>query len=120
LDCDSNRAYTPHVPKVGGGGCRDRYETKTIGVAKKGFPVWEKTTMIGPNGMQSFSTTNEESSFHKRHSTRVCSMCLMVIAKCRTSRVLSLPRMAQLELPTPRRHHQPFRAHSARRQLRTR
>jgi len=63
LDCDSNRAYTPHLPKAGGGGCRDRYETKTIGMAKKGFPVWEKTTMIGPNGMESFSTTNEVLEF---------------------------------------------------------
>src|SRR5262249_40884266 len=64
LDCDSNRAYTPHLPKAGGGGgCRDRYETKTIGMAKKGFPVWEKTTMIGPNGMESFSTTNEVIEF---------------------------------------------------------
>ena len=62
LDCDSNRAYTAYKPKAGGG-CRDRYETKTIGTAKKGFPVWEKTTMIGPNGMQSFSTTNEVIEF---------------------------------------------------------
>jgi len=62
LDCDSNRAYTAHMPKAGGG-CRDRYETKTIGLAKKGFPVWEKTTMIGPNGMESFSTTNEVIEF---------------------------------------------------------
>ena len=62
LDCDSNRAYTAHMPKAGGG-CRDRYETKTIGMAKKGFPVWEKTTMIGPNGMESFSTTNEVIEF---------------------------------------------------------
>ena len=62
LDCDSNRAYTAHMPHAGGG-CRDRYETKTIGLAKKGFPVWEKTTMIGPNGMDSFSTTNEVIEF---------------------------------------------------------
>jgi len=62
LDCDSSHAYTAHMPKAGGG-CRDRYETKTIGMAKKGFPVWEKTTMIGPNGMESFSTTNEVIEF---------------------------------------------------------
>ena len=62
LDCDSSRAYTHYTPKVSGG-CRDRYETKTIGVAKKGFPVWEKTTMIGPNGAESFSTTNEVIEF---------------------------------------------------------
>ena len=62
LDCDSNRAYTPYTPKMAGG-CRDRYETKTIGVAKKGFPVWEKTTMFDPSGAQSFSTTNEVIEF---------------------------------------------------------
>ena len=62
LDCDSNRAYTAHIPKASGG-CRDRYETRTIGTAKKGFPVWEKTTMFGPNGGESFSTTNEVLEF---------------------------------------------------------
>src|SRR5215510_6838829 len=51
LDCDSSRAYTHYMPKASGG-CRDRYETKTIGTAKKGFPVWEKTTMSGPNGTE--------------------------------------------------------------------
>jgi hypothetical protein len=58
LDCDSSGAYTNYRPQAGGG-CRDRYETKQIGVAKKGFPVWEKTTMVGPNGAESFSTINE-------------------------------------------------------------
>ena len=62
LDCDSNRAYAAPMPKAGGG-CRDRYETKTIGMAKKGFPVWEKMTMIGPNGTETFSTTNEVIEF---------------------------------------------------------
>jgi hypothetical protein len=62
LDCDSSRAYTGYKPKASGG-CRDRYETKTIGMAKKGFPVWEKTTMFGPNGTESFSTTNEVVEF---------------------------------------------------------
>ena len=62
LDCDSSRAYTNYTPKVSGG-CRDRYETKQVGLAKKGFPVWEKTTMFGPNGAESFSTTNEVVEF---------------------------------------------------------
>ena len=61
LDCDSNRAYTPPRPHASGG-CRDRYETKQIGVAKKGFPVWEKMTMFGPNG-QGYSTLNEVIEF---------------------------------------------------------
>jgi hypothetical protein len=62
LDCDSSRAYSNYSPKVSGG-CRDRYETKTIGLAKKGYPVWEKMTMFGPNGAESFSTTNEVIEF---------------------------------------------------------
>lgn len=62
LDCDSSRAYTDYRPKASGG-CQDRYETKTIGTAKKGYPVWEKTTMFGPDGAQSFSTINEVVEF---------------------------------------------------------
>jgi hypothetical protein len=62
LDCDSSRSYTNYKPHASGG-CQDRYETKTIGVAKKGYPVWEKMTMFGPNGTESFSTTNEVLEF---------------------------------------------------------
>ena len=63
LDCDSARAYVPPHRPTASGGCRDRYESKQIGIAKKGFPVWEKTTMFGPNGTESFSTTNEVLEF---------------------------------------------------------
>lgn len=62
LDCDSSRAYTHYRPKAAGG-CQDRYETKTIGMAKKGYPVWEKTTMYGPDGAESFSTITEVIEF---------------------------------------------------------
>jgi len=62
LDCDSSRSYTNYKPHASGG-CQDRYETKTIGVAKKGYPVWEKMTMFGPNGTESFSTLNEVLEF---------------------------------------------------------
>src|SRR5678815_14929 len=62
LDCDSSRAYTNYRPHASGG-CQDRYETKTIGTAKKGYPVWEKTTMFGPDGAESFSTINEVVEF---------------------------------------------------------
>ena len=62
LDCDMSRAYSGYKPKAGGG-CHDRYETKQIGAARKGYPVWEKTTMFGPNGAESFSTTNEVVEF---------------------------------------------------------
>jgi len=62
LDCDSARPYTNYKPHASGG-CQDRYETKTIGVAKKGYPVWEKTTMFGPEYGQNFSTINEVVEF---------------------------------------------------------
>jgi len=62
LDCDSSRAYTNYRPKASGG-CQDRYETKTIGTAKKGYPVWEKTTMFGSDGAESFSSINEVVEF---------------------------------------------------------
>jgi hypothetical protein len=63
LDCDLGRNYTPYRPHVNAGGCHDRFETKQIGAAKKGFAVWEKTTMFGPNGAESFSTLNEVIEF---------------------------------------------------------
>jgi hypothetical protein len=58
LDCDSSQAYMASRPQAGGG-CRDRHETRQIGAARKGYPVWEKTTMFGPNGAESFSTLTE-------------------------------------------------------------
>jgi hypothetical protein len=62
LDCDLGTSYTP--PRThGGGGCQDRYQTKQIGVAKKGFPVYEKMTMFGPDGRESFSTISEVIEF---------------------------------------------------------
>ena len=63
LDCDLGSTYRPQRPNPTGDGCRDRYETKQIGTAKKGFPVWEKTTMFGPNGGEGFSTLNEVIEF---------------------------------------------------------
>src|SRR6202008_4406947 len=59
LDCDINRQYTAYRPQPTAGGCRDRYQTKTIGTAKKGFPVYEKMTMPSANGAPSFSSINE-------------------------------------------------------------
>lgn len=63
LECDSSQAYTNYRPQASGG-CQDRYETKQVGMAKKGFPVWEKMTMFGPDGTtESFSTINEVIEF---------------------------------------------------------
>jgi hypothetical protein len=58
LDCDMSQAYKSYTPQTAAG-CQDRYETKQIGMAKKGFAVWEKTTMFGQDGAESFSTVNE-------------------------------------------------------------
>src|ERR1043165_2657590 len=62
LDCDMGNVYRPYHGRVSSG-CQDRYETKQIGAAKKGFAVWEKMTMFGPNGAESFSTLNEVIDF---------------------------------------------------------
>lgn len=62
LDCDLGRNYTP-PQTAAGGGCRDRYEMKQIGTAKKGYPVYEKMTMFGPDGRETYSTINEVIEF---------------------------------------------------------
>ena len=54
LDCGSPN-YSAGASQANGG-CRDRYETKNIGTAKRGYPVWEKTTMFDDNGNPSYST----------------------------------------------------------------
>ena len=62
LDCDLGRNYTPPQTHAGGG-CRDRYEMKQVGAAKKGYPVYEKMTMFGPDGRETYTTTNEVIEF---------------------------------------------------------
>ena len=62
LDCDLGSSYTP--PRThASGGCQDRYQMKQVGVAKKGYPVYEKMTMFGPDGRESFSTVTEVVEF---------------------------------------------------------
>jgi hypothetical protein len=58
LDCDAARGSSYYRPQTAGG-CQDKYQTKQIGTAKKGFAVWEKMTMFGTDGSVSFSTVNE-------------------------------------------------------------
>ena len=71
LECDSGVAYRPYTPPQSGG-CQDRYVTKQAGAAKKGYPVWEKTTMFDPSGAESFSTINEVVEFS--HATLDASL----------------------------------------------
>lgn len=58
LECDAERATRYYNPRQTGG-CRDRYETKQIGTANRGFPLWEKMTMFDKDGRESFSMVNE-------------------------------------------------------------
>ena len=62
LECDSGLAYKSYRPPQSGG-CQDEYVTKQVGTAKRGYPVWEKTTMFDQSGVASFSTINEVVEF---------------------------------------------------------
>ncbi len=59
LDCDTERykTYNPYTNEKSG--CRDRYETKQIGTAKRGYPVYEKMTMFDESGKETYSFVNE-------------------------------------------------------------
>ena len=58
LDCDLGyQRYSAGGGK--GGGCRDRYEVKTVGTAKRGYPVYEKMTMFDGSGKEIMSMVNE-------------------------------------------------------------
>ncbi|HKO61141.1 MAG TPA: hypothetical protein VJV03_08285 [Pyrinomonadaceae bacterium] len=58
LQCDLPQAQVPSSPTVPGG-CRDRYEFKNIGNAKKGYPLTETMTMFGADGRVVTTTTKE-------------------------------------------------------------
>lgn len=58
LDCDAGRAGAYQMPRQRSG-CQDRYETKTVGAAKRGYPVWEKMTGFDKDGRETFSMVNE-------------------------------------------------------------
>jgi hypothetical protein len=58
LDCDIERAGAYHMPQQKSG-CQDRYETKTVGAAKRGYAVWEKMTSFDRDGKESFSMVNK-------------------------------------------------------------
>lgn len=62
LECDSGVAYKPYTAQQNSG-CEDRYVTKQVGLAKKGYPVWEKTTLFDANGVASYSAINEVIEF---------------------------------------------------------
>ena len=57
LDCDygMTNGYNPNQKA----GCQDKFQTKTIGNAKRGYPVYEKMTMFDENGKEMMSTISE-------------------------------------------------------------
>jgi hypothetical protein len=62
LDCDFGMGgYTTNYNR--NGGCQDKYDVKTIGAAKRGFPVYEKTTMFNENGRETTAMINEVVEF---------------------------------------------------------
>lgn len=58
LDCDYGySSYNYNSNKAGG--CRDKYEMKTVGTAKRGYPVYEKMTMFDESGKETYSMVTE-------------------------------------------------------------
>jgi len=58
LDCDYGyQNYGGNSTRAGG--CKDKYEMKTIGTAKRGYPVYEKMTMFDESGKETMSMVNE-------------------------------------------------------------
>jgi hypothetical protein len=58
LDCDN--AYSGYgANNYQKGGCRDSYSVKNVGTAKRGFPVYEKTTMFDAAGRETMTMVNE-------------------------------------------------------------
>ena len=59
FDCMNDR-YKNYNPAQGrSGGCQDRYETKQIGTAKRGYAVYEKMSMFDESDKEITSSVNE-------------------------------------------------------------
>lgn len=58
LDCDYGiQGYNSYNNRTGG--CQDKYEMKTVGTAKRGYPVYEKMTMFDESGKETYSMVSE-------------------------------------------------------------
>ncbi len=58
LECDYGyQGYNNYSSKTGG--CKDKYEMKTVGTAKRVYPVYEKMTMFDESGKETYSMVNE-------------------------------------------------------------
>ena len=62
LDCDNEAAYQNYTNNRAGG-CQDKYDMKTVGTAKRGFPVYERTTRFDESGKESYSMISEVVEF---------------------------------------------------------
>lgn len=58
LDCDYG-TRGGYYNNYNSGGCRDKYDVKQIGTAKRGYPVIEKMTMFDEAGRETFTMTSE-------------------------------------------------------------
>jgi hypothetical protein len=58
LDCDYGTSGG-YYRNTNSGGCRDKYDVKQIGTAKRGYPVIEKMTMFDETGKETFTMMNE-------------------------------------------------------------
>ena len=58
LDCDYGQ-MNYRSPSSAKGGCQDKYEMKTVGTAKRGYPVYEKMTMFDESGKETMTMVNE-------------------------------------------------------------
>jgi hypothetical protein len=58
FDCDRTNEYRNYMNSQKPG-CVDKYNMKTIGTAKRGYPVWEKMTMFDETGKESMSYVSE-------------------------------------------------------------
>lgn len=58
FDCDHGYNPKTYAPK-NSGGCQDKYEMKTIGTAKRGYPLYEKMTFFDESGKETMSMVNE-------------------------------------------------------------
>jgi hypothetical protein len=58
LDCQ-NDVYKGGYSSYQKQGCQDKYVTKTVGSAKRGYPVYEKMTMFDQSGKETMTSVTE-------------------------------------------------------------
>lgn len=59
IECNQNQQYAPHKTNGAQPACTDKYQMKTVGTTKRGYPVYEKMTMFDERGEETMSMVNE-------------------------------------------------------------